>query len=66
MSDELNEIRVESLQPQENISFSTLLTSRELRWPLITATTLIVGLQVSGINAVSVRTKCELVCRNDN
>lgn len=53
MKDELDAIYQETLQSQKPISFKELVTSKDLRWPLITTVTLFFGLQVSGINAVS-------------
>ena len=55
VENDLEEIQNEaksSFQSEENISFGKLLTSKGLRWPLITSLVLQIAQQLCGINAV--------------
>lgn len=52
VKEELDSIHQEATQSQESISFKDLITSEEMRWPLITTIVIVCALQGSGINAV--------------
>lgn len=59
MEDEIDEMKVEARKSQSVQSFTLkeLLTTIDLRWPIIIACVLQISQQWSGINAVSVKTQ---------
>lgn len=51
---EIVELCEELAHPPESIKISTLFMSKELRWPLLTSLVLVMGIQFSGIKAVTI------------